>query len=78
MNALRCLRCDRVLREFAVSIPDGKGGLVGWGPTCSKLVVVKRQETRRITRHRERPAVEYRQRVQARDPRQLDWVEMLA
>lgn len=67
MKALRCIRCSKALLRFAVEIPDGKGGVVGWGPTCARYVTVT--PTRRLDG---RPRVESRARVQERDPRQME------
>lgn len=64
--ALRCLRCARPLTKLAASI-ETRDGIRGWGPTCSKTVIVT--PTRRLDRQ---PRVELRQRAPERDPRQIE------
>lgn len=67
---MKCLRCEKLLKAFAVSIP-GPDGPVGWGPKCAQAVLVRRKRQRWVVA----PA---KQQLQWVDPRQMDLLEVLA
>ena len=60
---MRCLRCNRPLLRFAVSVQT-RDGPQGWGPDCARKVM------RRAVRERKAEAV--------RDEITIDWVEVMA
>lgn len=66
---MKCLRCEKPLKAFAVSIP-GPDGPVGWGPKCAQAVLVRRKRQRHVV-------APVRQQQWA-DPRQMDLLEATA
>lgn len=43
---LRCIKCNRTLLRFTVSIPS-RDGVIGWGPQCSRSVTISRGRKQR-------------------------------
>lgn len=68
---MRCIRCNKPLKAFAVQVADGHGQVFGWGPKCGRLAFA--------TKARPRSKVA-RPRLDAGlvDDRQVDWVQQVA
>lgn len=68
---MRCERCRRALKRFAVEIPTPQGA-IGWGPDCAAYVTIRRSRSGLPLSFSTHPA--RRSRPRRPNPAQVDWV----
>jgi len=68
---MKCIRCNKALKAYAVQVTDSAGQVAGWGPKCGRLAFASKARPRSTTA---RP----RMGSGAADARQIDWLEQVA
>lgn len=66
---MKCVRCDKPLRNAPAATIPSAAGTIGWGPKCAVLAGLIKPKRRVIRASR--------RRRRAAGPMQLDWVEQL-